>query len=179
MRTTIGKREIKQPTSSPARSKKTELKIINLAIHLEKLTAQLNDGRELSIPLEWFAKWGVKGVNAEKLRKYEIWEGEEIYFSEIDEVLGIEKFTNGFDVPCERSPLTFDKGKERLKKPPQPPAEITAPSAKNLPENLEPDIIRDNLLLTAKQEKNPVIASHKPKIIKQGNSAKLTKEIYQ
>ena len=32
-------------------SDKTEPKIINLAIHLEKLTAQLSDGRELSIPI--------------------------------------------------------------------------------------------------------------------------------
>jgi len=78
-----------------------EPKIINLAVHLEKLTAQLDDGRELSIPIDWFAKWGVKGVSAEKLRKYEIWEGDEIYFPDIDEVLGIEIFTKGFDADCE------------------------------------------------------------------------------
>ena len=78
-----------------------EPKIINLAVHLEKLTAQLDDGRELSIPIDWFAKWGVKGVSAEKLRKYEIWEGDEIYFPDIDEVLGIEVFTKGFDADCE------------------------------------------------------------------------------
>jgi len=29
-----------------------EAKIINLAVHLEKLTAQLDDGRELSIPID-------------------------------------------------------------------------------------------------------------------------------
>lgn len=91
------KREV---VHSPAKTIK-EPKIINLAIHLEKLTAQLNDGRELSIPIEWFAKWGVERVSAEKLRNYEIWEGEEIYFPDIDEVLGIEKFTNGFDASCE------------------------------------------------------------------------------
>jgi hypothetical protein len=68
---------------------------------LEKLTAQLSDGRELSIPIDWFAKWGVKGVNANKLKKYEIWEGDEIYFPNIDEVLGIEVFTKGFDADCE------------------------------------------------------------------------------
>lgn len=78
-----------------------EPKIINLAVHLEKLTAQLDDGRELSIPIDWFAKWGVKGVSAEKLRKYEIWEGDEVYFPDIDEVLGIEVFTKGFDADCE------------------------------------------------------------------------------
>ena len=83
------------------KSKKEEPKIINLAVHLEKLTAQLSDGRELSIPLEWFAKWGVKGVSAEKLRKYEIKRGVNVYFPDIDEVLGIEVFTKGFDADCE------------------------------------------------------------------------------
>jgi hypothetical protein len=68
---------------------------------LEKLTAQLSDGRELSISIDWFAKWGVEGVNAEKLKKHEIWEGDEIFFLEIDEVVGIESFTKGFDAECE------------------------------------------------------------------------------
>jgi hypothetical protein len=50
MRTTsLNKEEKKRPITL---SIKTEAKIINLAVHLEKLVAQLNDGRELSIPLE-------------------------------------------------------------------------------------------------------------------------------
>ena len=43
-------------TKKKGNSDKTEPKIINLAVHLEKLTAQLNDGRELSIPIAWLAK---------------------------------------------------------------------------------------------------------------------------
>jgi hypothetical protein len=35
------------------------------------------------------------------LKSYEIWEGDEIYFPDIDEVLGIEKFIGGFDASCE------------------------------------------------------------------------------
>jgi hypothetical protein len=70
MRTRIQEREIKH--SIPPKIKEKEVKILNLAIHLEKLTVQLSDGRELSIPLDWFAKWGVENVSAEKLRKYEI-----------------------------------------------------------------------------------------------------------
>ena len=104
MRTKIQARTVKQPILPKVKEKKVsqkETKIINLAVHLEKLTAQLNDGRELSIPLDWFAKWGVKGVNAEKLKRHEIWEGDEIYFPDIDEVLGIEVFTKGFDADCE------------------------------------------------------------------------------
>ena len=81
--------------------KKEIAKINKLEILEDKLFAQLSDGRELSIPIDWFAKWGIEGVNAKKLKKYEIWEGDEIYFPDIDEVLGVEKFTNGFDAPCE------------------------------------------------------------------------------
>lgn len=56
MRTNTHKREVNgdhQRTSRSIISTKTpkEPKIINLAVHLEKLTAQLNDGRELSIPI--------------------------------------------------------------------------------------------------------------------------------
>lgn len=99
MRTRTQEREVKQPIFPKIKEK--EVKILNLAVHLEKLTAQLNDGRELSIPIDWFAKWGVEGVNAEKLRNYEIKRGENIYFPDIDEVLGIEVFIRGFDAPCE------------------------------------------------------------------------------
>jgi len=99
MRVRSQERAVKQPILPKAQ--KEEPKIINLAVHLEKLTAQLNDGRELSIPIDWFAKWGVKGVSAEKLRKYEIKRGKNVYFPDIDEVLGIEAFIYGFDAECE------------------------------------------------------------------------------
>lgn len=98
MRTSLNKGEKNQPIILPI---KTEAKIVNLAVHLEKLTAQLNDGRELSIPINWFAKWGVKNVSADKLRKYEIKRGGNIYFPDLDKVLGIETFIYGFDASCE------------------------------------------------------------------------------
>ncbi|KLL03420.1 MAG: hypothetical protein MRECE_6c015 [Mycoplasmataceae bacterium CE_OT135] len=78
----------------------TELEIISLEIRQDKIIAQLNNGKKPEVPLKWFAKWGVKNVTAKKLEKYEIWEGEDIYFPEIDEVLGIEKFISGFDASC-------------------------------------------------------------------------------
>jgi len=96
MRTRTQEKENKLTIISRTKTKKIEPKTINLAVHLEKLTARLDDGRELSIPINWFAKWGVENVSAEKLRKYEIWEGDEIYFPDIDEVVGIESFTDGF-----------------------------------------------------------------------------------
>lgn len=96
------KGEPKQPVIfSKSKVKEEATKIINLAVHLEKLTAELNDGRELSIPINWFAKWGVENVSADKLRNYEIKRGANIYFPDIDEVLGIEVFTQGFNASCE------------------------------------------------------------------------------
>lgn len=93
------KSEIKQPILPKIKARKS-VEIINLAVHKDKLTAMLNDGRELSIPLEWFAKWGVENITANKLKKYEIWRGKNIHFTEINEVLGIEKFTEGFNASC-------------------------------------------------------------------------------
>ena len=93
------KSEIKQPILPKIKAQKSA-EIINLTVHKDKLTAMLNDGRELSIPLEWFAKWGVDNVTANKLKKYEIWRGKNIHFTEINEVLGIEKFTEGFNASC-------------------------------------------------------------------------------
>lgn len=104
MRTRTQEEAVKQPIlpkSKESKISQKRVKILNLAIHLEKLTVQLNDGRELSIPIDWFAKWGVENVSADKLRKYEIKRGENIYFPDIDEVLGIEAFIYGFDAPCE------------------------------------------------------------------------------
>ena len=99
MRTNIHKREVEQPIL-PTKAKKPDTKIVSLAVHKEKLTAQLDDGRELSIPIDWFAKWGVDNVSASKLKKYEIWRGKNIFFPEINEVLGLEKFIGGFDASC-------------------------------------------------------------------------------
>jgi Protein of unknown function (DUF2442) len=99
MKVRTQQREIKQPILPKIKGKET--KILNLAVHLEKLTAQLSDGRELSIPINWFTKWGVEGVNADKLKKYEIKRGTNIYFPDIDEVLGMEVFIHGFNADCE------------------------------------------------------------------------------
>jgi len=52
MRANIHKREVEQPILPKAKAKKIETKIINLEVHKEKLTAQLDDGRELSIPID-------------------------------------------------------------------------------------------------------------------------------
>ena len=78
-----------------------EEKVEKVEVRGDKLFAYLVDGRELSIPIDWFAKWGVENVTADKLKNYEIWEGEEIFFPDIDEVIGMETFLGGFNAPCE------------------------------------------------------------------------------
>lgn len=93
-------KEIKKTVIPSNQGKKEDTKITKLKILEDRLVAQLNDSRELSIPIDWFAKWGVKGVNASKLKNYEIWRGKNIYFPKINEVLGVEKFINGFDASC-------------------------------------------------------------------------------
>ena len=100
MRTNIHKREAEQSMLPRAKVKKTDTKIVSLTVNKEKLTVQLDDGRELSIPIDWFSKWGVENVSSSKLKKYEIWRGKNIFFPEINEVLGVEKFIGGFDASC-------------------------------------------------------------------------------
>ena len=51
MRTNIHKGKVEQPIF-PTKVKKAETKIVSLTVHKEKLTAQLDDGRELSIPID-------------------------------------------------------------------------------------------------------------------------------
>ncbi|CAI2202042.1 9639_t:CDS:1, partial [Funneliformis geosporum] len=55
--TRIQQREIKRSIFPKLKerlkqSSQKEVKILNLAVHLERLTAQLSDGRELSIPID-------------------------------------------------------------------------------------------------------------------------------
>jgi len=52
MRTNIHYQEKKRSVLPKTKAQKEEVKIINLAVHLERVTAQLNDGRELSIPID-------------------------------------------------------------------------------------------------------------------------------
>jgi hypothetical protein len=54
MRTSLNKEVKKQPVITKERKIPSQngVKILNLAVHLEKLTAELSDGRELSIPID-------------------------------------------------------------------------------------------------------------------------------
>ncbi len=62
---------------------------IDLAFENSKMIVFLEDGRELSIPLEWFPR--LRKASAEQLSKWRfIGKGEGIHWTEIDEDISIE-----------------------------------------------------------------------------------------
>jgi Protein of unknown function (DUF2442) len=75
---------------------------MKLEVHQENLTAFLSDGREVSIPLSWFTKLGVKSVSPQQLQKYELYEKGDymVHFPEVDVDLGVEVFTEGLKGIC-------------------------------------------------------------------------------
>jgi len=52
MRTNIHKGKVEQSMLPGLKTKNTDIKIVSLEVYKEKLTVQLNDGRELSIPID-------------------------------------------------------------------------------------------------------------------------------
>ncbi|CFW92781.1 protein of unknown function (DUF2442 domain) [endosymbiont DhMRE of Dentiscutata heterogama] len=71
--------------------------ITNLTINKNKIKALLADGREISIPTSWLTE---QSVPLTKLQKYEIWDGYEIYWPDLKEVIGVETFTEGLLGAC-------------------------------------------------------------------------------
>ena len=64
-------------------------KAINVVFSDSKMIVFLEDGRELSIPLEWFPR--LRKATSEQLSKWRlIGKGEGIHWSEIDEDISVE-----------------------------------------------------------------------------------------
>ena len=62
---------------------------IDIAFENSKMIVFLEDGRELSIPLEWFPR--LRKATSEQLSKWRlIGKGEGIHWSEIDEDISVE-----------------------------------------------------------------------------------------
>jgi hypothetical protein len=62
---------------------------VDIAFENSKMIVFLEDGRELSIPLEWFPR--LRKATSEQLSKWRlIGKGEGIHWSEIDEDISIE-----------------------------------------------------------------------------------------
>ena len=61
----------------------------NLSFTDTKMIVQLEDGRELSVPLEWFRK--LRNATREQLEKWRfIGKGEGIHWEELDEDISVE-----------------------------------------------------------------------------------------
>ncbi len=77
--------------------------IISCQISGGNLVSQIEDGREIIMPVNLLTKWRVLGkdVKPEQLKKYELQnEGRYIYFPEIDEILPSRKITEGLFNTC-------------------------------------------------------------------------------
>lgn len=63
---------------------------VELSFSKDKMIVFLEDGRELSVPLEWFPK--LKNATLEQLKKWRfIGNGEGIHWEELDEDISVEK----------------------------------------------------------------------------------------
>ena len=72
--------------------------IARLQVEKEKITAFLTDQRAISIPTSWLTE---KPVSLNQLQNYQIWDGLEIYWPELKEVIGVETFTSGLGACCD------------------------------------------------------------------------------
>jgi hypothetical protein len=78
-------------------------KIINCRVNKEKITVELEDQREISLPLnlivkEWFC---LNKIKEEQLKNYKIWGGGyTIFFPELEEDIPVRIFTEGINSDC-------------------------------------------------------------------------------
>ncbi len=63
---------------------------VGLSFSKDKMTILLEDGRELSVPLEWFPR--LRDASLDQLKKWRfIGNGEGIHWEELDEDISVEK----------------------------------------------------------------------------------------
>lgn len=73
----------------------TELTILSLDIKSDTITANLSDGRVISVPIAWFPR--LVDASKEKLSKFEISpSGYGIHWPELDEDISVKAFVSGF-----------------------------------------------------------------------------------
>lgn len=86
-----------------AQPEQNSVKVISCQVIQKKLISQLDDGREVIVPISLLAKWKVlnKDVKPEQLKKYELQnEGRYIYFPEIDDILPARVISEGLFKSC-------------------------------------------------------------------------------
>ena len=90
-------KEIKEREISPIPHFQPQIK--NLDCQKEKIIAFLADGRELSIPITWFAR--LRNATLDQLKNYQVLpDGYDIHWSEIDEDISLRVFTDGLHSGC-------------------------------------------------------------------------------
>ena len=73
--------------------------ILRVECQDEIITANLSDGRIVSIPKAWYKPFREASLN--QLAEYELLpQGKGVYFSEIDEYLPVKTFTHGLNSAC-------------------------------------------------------------------------------
>jgi len=77
-------------------------KLLKLKVNQTKITAYLEDKREISLPIsELSKKWGKSNLKSEQLREYEIFPDQfSLYFSKADIYTNILIFTGNYCGCC-------------------------------------------------------------------------------
>jgi hypothetical protein len=75
-----------------------DLRISNIQVTDDMITAQLKDGRSISVPLVW--SWRLSEASPEQRANYElIGDGEGIHWPDVDEDISVEGMLSGVPAP--------------------------------------------------------------------------------
>lgn len=81
----------------------TEPRITSIEVDANQITAQLSDGRMISVPLVW--SWRLSEATPEQRRHFEIMgSGQGVHWPEIDEDISVRGMLYGIPAPHPRVP---------------------------------------------------------------------------
>ncbi|HQZ70809.1 MAG: DUF2442 domain-containing protein [Anaerolineae bacterium] len=81
----------------------TEPRITSIEVDANQITAQLSDGRMISVPLVW--SWRLSEATPEQRRHFEIMgSGQGVHWPEIDEDISVRGMLYGIPAPRPRVP---------------------------------------------------------------------------
>ena len=96
-------RELEQKNEQLEFYSKQRPKVVSCWIEGEKLIVQLNDEREIGLPVASLIKCQVidENIKPEQLKRYELWgEGEAIFFPDADESISTWMIVRGLRSAC-------------------------------------------------------------------------------
>ncbi len=81
----------------------SEPRIVSLEVNDERITAQLADGRTISVPLAW--SWRLSNASAEQRQRFEIiGSGHGVRWPELDEDISAAGMLNGVPAQSRKQP---------------------------------------------------------------------------